>query len=82
MQNITRNRDQFVVDPIRNIPEPMHPTFGDRPETARGTTPNANEPLDNEPNANEPLLKNRRSIENFIFDWRLEGIVIQFINSK
>ena len=72
MQNITRNRDQFVGDPVTNIPEPMHPTFGDRPETARGTTPNTN----------ETLLKNRRSIENLIFDWRLEGIVIQFINSK
>ena len=72
MQNITRNRDQFVGDPVTNISEPMHPTFVDQPETARGSTPNAN----------ETLLENRRSIENFVFDWRLEGIVIQFINSK
>ena len=60
----------------------MHPTFVDQPETTSGTTPNANEPLDNEPNANEPLLKNQRFIKNFIFDWRLEGIVIKFINFK
>ena len=65
----------------------MHPTIVNQPETAHGNESNANESLANgpnadEPHANEPLLENRRSIENFIFDWGLEGIVIQIINSK
>ena len=81
-QSQTRNREQFAADIVRNIPVPMHPTIVNQPETANANESLANGPDADEPHANEPLLENRRSIENFIFDWGLEGIVIQIKNSK